>query len=490
MSITDINITDTIGKVEKSLAEEKNLSPEMRSLVQLLLLIVKLLVDKVGLNSRNSSKPPSTDPNRPRGRRTKAGAVKRKPGGQPGHKGSQIERVANPDVVETIDIDRTTLPKGHQYEHVGYDKRQVIDVVIKREVTEYQAEVVCDERGNEFVAEFPPGVTRPVQYGAELKAKAVYMSQHQLIPYERVEEFFRTQCGIKVSTGSLFNFNNQAYEGLETFETVAREKLIASGLMHNDETGINVGGKLLWLHSASNEKWTLFFAHEKRGGEAMKAFGILPHFKGISVHDHWKPYFTFECQHALCNSHHLRELERAWEQDGQMWAKNMKRLLEKINVAVDQYNGKLPKKKAELYLKRYRALLARANRECPAPEREGPVKRGRIKKNKARNLLERLRDYETEVLRFMTDSRVPFTNNLSERDIRMTKVQQKISGCFRSIEGARIFCRVRSYLSTCRKHGVEPAEALRLLFAGKLPTALGISKKSQMPRPKGASSTE
>jgi transposase len=490
VSINEVNITETIESAKEVLSSDKTVSPQVRALMQLLIVIVQLLVNKLGLNSRNSSKPPSTDPNRPRVRRSKTGGVKRKPGGQPGHKGRQIEQVASADVVETLDIDRTTLPKGHRYQHVGYDKRQVIDIIVKREVTEYRAEVVRDERGNEYVAEFPARVKRPAQYGPELKAKAVYMSQAQLIPYERAEEFFRTQCGITVSTGSLFNFNKQAYEGLEAFETFAREKLIASELLHNDETGINIGGKLRWLHSASNEKWTLFFAHEKRGGEAMEAMGILPHFKGISVHDHWKPYLTFKCLHALCNSHHLRELERAWEQDGEKWAKNMQRLLEKINLVVNQHNGKLTEKKAELYLKKYRALITRANRECPEPERKGPIKRGRIKKSKARNLLERLRDYETEVLRFMTDSRVPFTNNLSERDIRMTKVQQKISGCFRSIEGARIFCRVRSYLSTCRKHGVEPAEALRLLFVGKFPSPLRISRKSQMPRPKGATSTE
>jgi transposase len=168
----------------------------------------------------------------------------------------------------------------------------------------------------------------------------------------------------------------------------------------------------------------------------------------------------------------LRELKRAWEQDGQRWAKNMRRLLEKINTAVKKAGGSLPKKQAALYLKRYRALLVRANNECPEPKLIGPAKRGRPKKNKPRNLLERLRDYETEVLRFMTDKRIPFTNNLSERDLRMTKVQQKISGCFRSIETAKIFCRVRSYLSTCRKHGVSPTEALRLLFNGKLPDFL------------------
>lgn len=467
MSIADINITETIAKVEQSLVNEKKLSPELRSLIALLLVIVKLLVNKTGLNSRNSNTPPSADRYRERGSPRKSGGVKRKSGGQPGHHGTTIELVANPDVVERIEIDRKKLPKGHRYEHVGYDKRQVIDIVIKRKVTEYQAEVVRDERGQQWVAEFPEGVTRPAQYGSGLKAKAVYLSQQQLIPYERVEDYFKSQCQIPVSQGSLFNFNKQAFNALEDFEKIATQKLIEARVLHNDETGINVGGKLLWLHSTSSEKWTLFFPHEKRGGEAMKAFGILPLFKGVSVHDHWTPYLGFDCQHGFCNAHHLRELTQAWEQDGQKWAKNMKRLLSKLNDAVDRNGGKLPKKKAAVYLKKYRSLLARANRECPAPERTGPQKRGRPKKSKSRNLLERLRDYETGVLRFMNEADVPFTNNLAERDIRMTKVQQKISGCFRSFEGAKIFCRVRSYLSTCRKHGLEPADALRMLFEGK-----------------------
>jgi len=472
VSINNINITETIAKIEKSLLEEKKISAEFRSLIHLLLVIVKLLVDKIGLNSGNSSKPPSADPHRRRGSK-RTGGIKR-PGGQPGHVGSKIEQVATPDVIETFNIDRKTLPKG-RYHRVGYEKRQVIDLVVSRKVTQYQAEIVEDEQGNQYVAEFPEGVTKPAQYGAGLKAKAVYLSQQQLIPYDRVEDYFRSQCDIGVSTGSLFNFNKLAYEKLEAFEDIARKQLIGGRLLHNDETGINVKGKLHWLHSASNEKWTLFFAHQKRGTDAIQAFGILPFFKGVSVHDHWKPYLRFHCEHALCNAHHLRELERAWEQDGQRWAKNMKRLLIKMNAAVTTAGGKLSKKKAQGYFKRYRALLARAARECPEPEREGPFKRGRLKKSKARNLLERLRDYETEVLRFITEAHVPFTNNLSERDIRMTKVQQKISGCFRSIEGARIFCRVRSYLSTCRKHGVGPAEALRLLFSGQVPPFLHTS---------------
>lgn len=469
MSINNINITETIARVERTLSQDAKISPEFRGLVELLLLIIKLLVDKTGLNSRNSHKPPSQDPHRVRGRKSKAAGKKRKPGGQPGHKGSYLKQVETPDVVCEIKIDRKTLPKGRRFHPGGYDKRQVIDIIVKREVTEYQAEILRDERGNKYVAEFPKGVKRDVQYGAALKAKAVYMSQAQLIPLERVEDYFKSHCQLNVSQGSLCNFNKEAWRLLERFEKVAKSKLISGDLLHNDETGINIAGHLRWLHSASNEKWTLFFPHERRGVEAMNAFGILPQFKGVAMHDHWKPYLGYECEHALCNAHHLRELERAWEQDGQRWAKNMRRLLLNMKEAVEKANGKLPKKKVERFRKKYRALLARASRECPEPKIVGPKRRGRKKKNKARNLLERLRDYELETLRFLTDPGVPFTNNLSERDIRMTKVQQKISGCFRSLDTAEIFCRIRGYLSTCRKHGVDPTKALRLLFNAKMP---------------------
>lgn len=205
----------------------------------------------------------------------------------------------------------------------------------------------------------------------------------------------------------------------------------------------------------------------------MDAMGILGNFSGTLCHDHWKPYFHYTCLHSLCNAHHLRELERAWEQDGQKWAKKMQMLLLEIDAAVEKAGGSVSDQVARKFRSRYRSLLTRADRECPPPTpKTGPKKRGRVPKSKSRNLLERLRDYETETLRFMTDNRIPFTNNQGENDIRMTKVQQKISGCFRSFEGAQIFCRVRSYLSTCRKNGVQPTRALQLLFAGQLPKFL------------------
>ena len=235
-----------------------------------------------------------------------------------------------------------------------------------------------------------------------------------------------------------------------------------------------MNGKCLWLHTAGNDQWTLFFPHERRGGEAMAAMGVLKHFRGVLCHDHWKPYFQFKkCQHALCNAHHLRELERAWEQDKQKWAQKMQLLLLEINKAVDKAGGCLTDDAAKSFRSRYRNILTRGDRECPPPKTKGDSnKPGRIARSKSRNLLERLREFETETLRFMTDKLVPFTNNQGENDIRMTKVQQKISGCFRSFEGAQIFCRVRSYLSTCRKHGIKPTDALQTLLSGRLPDFL------------------
>jgi transposase len=249
-----------------------------------------------------------------------------------------------------------------------------------------------------------------------------------------------------------------------------KKKLIHSPLIHADETGINIDGKRLWLHSASNDQWTLFFPHGKRGSDAMNDIGVIPEFKGVLCHDHWKPYFKYDCEHALCNAHHLRELERAFEQDKQQWAKEMQTLLIEMNKAVNDAGGKLDAKKTANYTKKYRAILDKAQIECPPPdESKRRGSRGRIKRSKARNLLERLMNFEKETLRFLDNPVVPFTNNQGENDIRMTKVQQKISGYFRSQKGADIFCRVRSYISTCRKNGMRASEALSLLFSGKLP---------------------
>jgi transposase len=469
MKIENIDIEATIEKAQLLIREDKQLSAATKSMFEIMILIITLLANRLNLNSTNSSKPPSSDPNRKKKTKSKTG---KKPGGQKGHVGTTLKKVDDPDKVKLIKVDRSKLPPG-RYRQVGFDSRQVFDIDISRVVTEYRAQILQDDKGNRFVATFPKGVTKAVQYGTGLKAHSVYMSQFQLVPYNRIQDYFADQLHIPISEGSIFNFNKEAFRSLVDFENRVKNELTASDLAHADETGINIGGKRHWLHCVSNDSWTLYYPHEKRGMDAINDMGVLPRFKGVLCHDHWKPYYKIDCTHALCNAHHLRELTRAWEQDDQQWAQKLKNLLETINRKVTDAGGALDAQESQKYRLKYRVILKQGEIECPEPIRpKKKGKRGRIKKSKSRNLLERLRDYEQDALRFMDNGRVPFSNNLGESDIRMTKVQQKISGCFRSMDGAQIFCRVRSYLSTCRKQGVKSSHALDLLFNGKLPDFL------------------
>jgi transposase len=298
------------------------------------------------------------------------------------------------------------------------------------------------------------------------------MNQYQLIPYKRTAEYFADQMGLPLSVGSIFNFNKDAYKRLENIESVIKKQLIESNLIHADETSINVGSKRIWLHSASNDKWAHCFPHNKRGTDAMNEVGVLSEFKGILCHDHWKSYYKYQqCLHALCNAHHLRELEAIINDDERTWPKAMQDLLKEMNHQTKLSGGILEKDRSDMYKTLYRELLQKADKEDPPPIRKDGQK-GRLKKTTARNLLERLRDFEYDTLKFMDICYVPFTNNMGENDLRMNKVKEKISGCFRSIDGALMFCRIRSYLLTCQKHNMHPTQALKILFDGDIPEFL------------------
>lgn len=457
-----INVSEIVLAARREINEEKDLSPSLKITMDSVLDLVVALANRLGLDSSNSSKPPSSDPNRQRRSRTTK-AKRRKPGGQKGHKGSHLKQVENPGVVEELLIDRRTLPAGN-WKSAGFDKRQVFDIEVSFTVTEYQAEVLMNELGETYVAEFPKGVTEPAQYGVGVKATSVYLSQYQLIPQARVQDLLGTQYGLPITKGSINNFNILAAKTLRDwdFKGWLNTQLLISPVLHADETGTNINGTRFWIHCLCNESLTYFHVDPKRGQEAMERMGVLANFKGQLVHDHWKPYFLYLCIHILCNAHHLRELERAIEQDSQKWAKKMKRLLEEINIKVNEAGGKLSDKKIKQYQKIYRRILKAADKECP----ENKTQRAQTK---SRNLIERLTTFEEETLRFMVEEQTPFTNNQGERDLRMNKVQQKISGCFRTLRGAEDFCLIRSYLSTCRKQGVHPMEALRALFTGEKP---------------------
>ncbi|MDD4073405.1 MAG: transposase, partial [Desulfobacterales bacterium] len=262
MKIENIDIEATIEKAHNLVREDKHLSAASKSMFEILILIITLLANRLNLNSSNSSKPPSSDPSRKKQPKNK------KAGGQKGHIGTTLEKVENPDKIDVIKIDRSSLPPG-QYRQVGFESRQMFDIDIKRVVTEYRAQVLEDDKGNQFIAPFPEGVTKAAQYGTSLKAHSVYMSQFQLIPYNRIQDYFADQLNIPISEGSIFNFNKEAFQRLTDFENRVKNELAVSVFAHADETGINIGGKRHWLHCVSDDCWTLFYPHEKRGTEAM-----------------------------------------------------------------------------------------------------------------------------------------------------------------------------------------------------------------------------
>jgi len=473
MNINNINVEKAI-KEAKELIKKEKVSPALKVSLDVIFLLIQILINRLGLNSRNSSKAPSQDQNRPKKKKESNG---RKPGGQKGHPGKTLERVENPDEIREIRVDRSTLPKG-EYKHAGFESRQVFDLDISVRVTEYRAEVLEDKQGRKFKAPFPKGVDANLQYGNNVKAHIVYLSQYQLLPFERIREYLTDQIKLPISTGSIANFNQEAYEKLKGFDSKSKEELIQSKVVHADETGININGKKYWLHDNSNPNWTYLYPHQKRGKEAMDEMGVLPEYRGVLVHDHWKPYYRYpDIIHALCNAHHLRELEGVWEQDKKKWAKDMQELLLDIKKDLEE-KGIFTKAQEAEWRNKYLELIKRAEKESPPPQEEierrkrkkekgMKIKRGRIKKSKDRNLLERLKNYQDDVLRFTTRKDIPFTNNLGERDLRMMKVHQKISGCFRSLEGAKALCRIRSYISSAKKQGIRASYALRSLFEGE-----------------------
>lgn len=431
---------------------------------------IKALKDCFALDSHNSSKPSSTDKTRniPSSLRKSTG---KPPGGQKGHNGTTLKQVLNPD--HKIDIEvKTCAHCGKDLSHIkpkDVEKRQSFDLPpIKIEVTEYQAEIKdCPFCGSEIKGVFPEGVDYPVQYGERIKVTGVYLNQQHLIPYDRTTEIIEVLSGQTISAGTIWNSNEEIYGNLEPTENATKQTIINSEVADFDETGYYENGKRHWLHTASTEEYTYYFPHQKRGKEGMDEAGVLPHFHGTGVHDHWKAYFNFFFTHALCNSHHIRELTWAYEEDNRGWANELKSLLLEIKTKVDEAKeaGKqfLESDVKEQYRQKYFEILTNALTSYTSEYSDkGPPKRGRKKQSKSKNLLDRLLKYEQETLRFMEDFKVPFDNNLAERDIRMVKTQQKISGCFRSPEGAKHFCRIRGFISTLKKQRKNVLDYLTL----------------------------
>jgi transposase len=383
----------------------------------------------------------------------------------------------HPDRVETHEVPSCVYCQASlaAINSVGYEERQVFEIpAIRIEVTAHRAEIkVCPACGSANKGTFPESVTQAVQYGPRVKTWASYFTNQHHIPVERTTEIFDDLVQHRVSEATVLKASEQWDRSIEPSTEAVQGMLRDAEVLHVDESGLRVTGKLHWLHVASTDRLTSYEVHAKRGQEAREEAGILGAFKGAAVHDHWKPYFKYdECDHALCNAHHLRELRFIEKQYQQSWAKDMAELLLEIKAAVEatpEPAMSLSPPELEVFERRYDEVVRSGFNANPAPgfPSEGAVKkRGRPKHPPPVNLLIRLRDFKGEVVAFMSDFRMPFDNNQGERDVRMVKVKQKVSGGFRTLEGAKRFGRIRGYISTARKNAKNVFEAIRDAFDG------------------------
>ena len=440
---------------------------------------LKELQDRFSKNSQNSSKPPSSDGYaKPKKTRSLRKAGQKPSGGQPGHKGNTLKASDNPDHEITHKLDN--CPHCHaslkDVEASGREERQVFDIPAMRiEVTAHYAEIkVCPRCGEKSKSEFPCGVAQSTQYGNGVKTWAAYFMNQHFVSVERTAQLFSDLLNHDVSEGTLLKASEDLSEAISPAVEAVKDQLSEAAVLNLDESGLRVEGRLHWLHVASTKEGTHYEVHAKRGKEGMDEAGILNNFNGKAMHDHWKPYFKYEgCDHTLCNAHHLRELQFIEDGYEQSWAKEMAELLLEIKDAVERSNPSatsLPEDEITAFDKRYDEIVKKgfeenSNAQSSAPE-STEKKRGRVKQTPPVNLLIRLRDFKTGTLEFMRDFRVPFDNNLAERDVRMVKVKQKVSGGFRTIEGARRFGRIRGYISTARKNAVNVFKAFKDAFDG------------------------
>jgi transposase len=460
------------GRFERLVTDGK-MAGESRALVEALLMLLQLLVavfleQHTSKTSTNSSKPSSQTPK-------DESAISRS--GTHG-KGKALDqaRSANTRTVETVQIAKLTF-----CEHCGEDLRQVpcrgherrtqIDIVFEKVVLHVDAEIKrcphCRMRGR---GPFPAALCGALQYGAGIKAYALNLLIAQMLSLKRVQQSIQTLIGLLISEATILKYVLQLHQALEQWEKASIERLLAMPAMHVDETSLRVERQNHWIHVCSGGEITLKFLHPKRGQEAIQAIGVIPRYGGVMIHDCWASYLGYEhCGHGLCGAHLLRELTFIVEAEDYAWAANMKRLLQQSCARVSTRKAKkLNRREYANLQRRYRNILTRGEKELPTipPKQNG--KRGRIAKSDAHNLWERLKEHETAVLLFAKESYVAFTNNRAERDLRMSKVKQKVSGCFRNREYAHAYCRISSYLQTMANHGYNPLIAIQMAFSGEL----------------------
>lgn len=408
-------------------------------------------------NSGNSSIPPSQDPLR----KTKSlrKKSKRKPGGQKGREGKKLEMSSIPDKVVLHDITNCgccgqALPGEPQ----GFDTRQVFDLPpIKMFVTEHRrSKKTCRHCGVENKASFPEGLVQPAQYGDNLKALCTYLQNYQMLPYARCSEFIEDLTGHPIATGSLSNFQRQCFELLAPYQEQARQQLLKGPVLHADETGIRLNGKNQWVHVLSNATISFFAHHPKRGKQAMDDIGLLEKYKGILVHDRFASYFSYQCEHSLCNAHILRDLSYVEEAFEAPWAKEIGKLLVRAKTKKGR-DANLKKSYSTRVFNKYISLVRPVIKKYDK----------KFKKTDEQRLAFALEKHKYLFLKFLKQPEVPFDNNQAERDLRMIKVKQKVSGCFRSHTHASYFASIRGYVTTLKKNNQKVLENIKNVFIEK-----------------------
>lgn len=447
-------------------------TPELKAAIKSLLIVVDILVSlflekKIRKNSSNSGLPPSKDPASKNDRNKPTNKERSKLGEQIDNtREVQTKEIVGPDYCNNCDSDLKNVKVSDS------EDRKKIDIVYEVITHTVTAEVkICPECGIQNKGKFPKGMEGKIQYGIGVKATVINFLCVQMSSLERTQEYLKGIVGRLISQAVLLKYIFQLYEALEDWELSMIDKLLKSHHIHVDETSTKVDKKNYWAHSYSAADITLKFIHENRGSEAIDEIGIIPRYGGVIIHDCYASYFKYEnVEHALCGGHLLRELKFVEESTGDHWARSMKKILQQAAETV----GNRPKlrilkeKEYKQLQSRYRNILTRALKELP----EFPIangRRGRLKHTDAQNLWMRLKKHETSILRFARDKNIDFTNNRAERDIRISKVKQKVSGCFRTLKYAQCFYRISSYLKTMRYKGYSSMQAIMLAYQGNIP---------------------
>ena len=460
------------GRFEQLCAEGK-MAADSRALFQAMLMLLELLM-AVFLEKHTSKT--STNSSKPSSQMSKDETALSQPGRH--GKGKQLDhaRSSNTRTVETVQIAEVAFCEhcGEDLREVrsrGHERRTRIDIVFEKVVTHVDAQIKhCPQCREHTRGPFPEQFSGPLHYGPGIKAYVLNLLIAQMLSLKRVQQSIHTLIGQLLSEATILKYVMQLHRALERWEHEAIERLLAMPALHVDETSLRVEGKNHWIHVCCAEDITLKWLHPKRGQEAMEAIGVIPRYGGVIIHDCWGSYLAYaHCGHGLCGAHLLRELTFIVDAEGYRWAKNMKRLLQQTCALVSRRKRKkLTAREYANLQKRYRNILTRGAKELPPipPKQNG--KRGRVAKSDAHNLWERLEKHEGAVLLFAKDPHVAFTNNRAERDLRMSKVKQKVSGCFRKREFAEAYCRISSYLQTMANRGYNPLVAIQMALSGQL----------------------